>query len=83
MSHSEPIVLHSELAFFESHRLELVDRAAGKYALVKGSELVGVFETETEAIRAGYQRFGNEAFLVEQIVEADVPLKFTSFNLGI
>jgi len=83
MSRSEAITLQSELDFFENHRLELVDRASGKYALVKGSELVGVFETETEAIRAGYQRFANDGFLVKQIVEADVPLKFTSFDLGV
>ena len=83
MSRSESIVLGAELDFFESHRMELFERAAGKYALVKGSTLVNVFETELEAIRAGYQRFGNEAFLVKHIVEADVPLKFTSFNLGV
>jgi hypothetical protein len=83
MSHSEPVVLSSELDFFEHHRMEWLDRAAGKYALVKGSELIGLFETETEAIRAGYQRFGNEAFLVKHVVEADVPLNFTSFNLGV
>jgi hypothetical protein len=83
MSRSEPVALNSELDFFEHHRMELLDRAAGKYALVKGSELIGLFETEMEAVRAGYQRLGNEPFLVKQIVEADVPLNFTSFNLGV
>jgi hypothetical protein len=83
MTVSDAIVLRPELEFFEQHRLELLDRAAGKYALVKGSELIDVFETELEAIRAGYQRFGNEAFLVKHIVEADLPLTFTSFNLGV
>ena len=76
-------VLQQELDFFEKKRLELVARAPGKYALVKGSELIGIFDTELEAIRAGYQKIGNEAFLVKHIVEADVPLTFTSFNLGI
>jgi len=83
MSASEPIVPGTELDFFENHRMELLERAAGKYALVKGTTLIDVFETELEAIRAGYQQFGNEAFLVKHIVQADVPLKFTSFNLGV
>jgi hypothetical protein len=83
MGRSESIALSTELDFFESHRMELFERAPGKYALVKGSTLIDVFETELDAIRAGYQRFGNEAFLVKHILEADVPLKFTSFNLGV
>jgi len=76
-------ILQQELDFFEQQRVELFARAPGKYALVKGTELVGIFDTELEAIRAGYQKIGNEAFLVKHIVEADVPLTFTSFNLGI
>jgi hypothetical protein len=76
-------VLQKELDFFEQQRVELFTQAPGKYALVKDSELIGIFETELEAIRAGYQKIGNKAFLVKHIVEADVPLSFTSFNLGI
>jgi hypothetical protein len=76
-------VLQQELEFFEQQRLKLFARAPGKYALVKGANLIGVFDTELEAIRAGYEKVGNEAFLVKHIVEADVPLTFTSFNLGI
>lgn len=76
-------VLQQELEFFERQRLELFVRAPGKYALVKGAELIGIFDTELEAVRAGYRQIGNEPFLVKHIVEADVPLTFTSFNLGV
>ena len=76
-------VLMQELEYFEKHRIELFKDAPGKYALVKGEALIGIFDTELEAIRAGYQRIGNEPFLVKHVVEADVPLTFTSFNLGI
>ena len=76
-------VLQQELEFFERQRLELLARAPGKYALVKGAELIGIFDSELEAIRAGYRQIGNEAFLVKHIVEADVPFTFTSFNLGV
>lgn len=34
-------------------------RRKGKSALIKGEELVGIYDTEIEAVRAGYQRFGN------------------------
>ena len=82
MTTFETITLQTELDVFERLRLSLFDRAPGKYALVKGSDLVDTFSSEAEAIREGYRRFGNEAFLVKHIVEADVPLNFTSFNLG-
>jgi hypothetical protein len=82
MTTSATIALQAELDTFESLRMTLVDRAPGKYALVKRNDLVDTFETELEAIREGYRRFGNEPFLVKHIVEADVPLNFTSFNLG-
>ncbi|MGZ5476228.1 MAG: hypothetical protein ACXW3E_05275 [Thermoanaerobaculia bacterium] len=82
MTVTEAASFESEIDYFEKHRIELLSRAAGKFALVKGEKLVGVFETETEAVRSGYQQFGNEPFLVKHIVEADVPLNFTAFNLG-
>lgn len=76
-------LLEQELKFFEHQRLDLLARVPGKYALVKGAELIGIFDTELEAVRAGYRRLGNVAFLVKHIVEADVPLVFTTFNLGV
>ena len=75
-------ILQPELDFFEANRFKLLDQAAGKYALVKGAAIKGVYDTELEAVRAGYQLLGDEPFLVKHIVEADVPLSFTSFDLG-
>lgn len=74
--------LQEELEFFERQRFELFAQASGKYALIKGSTLIGIFDTELDAARAGYREIGNEPFLIKHIVEADLPLIFTSFNLG-
>ncbi len=71
-----------ELDYFERERMQLLSRAKGKFAVIKGEELIGVFDTEMDAVRAGYRRLGNEAFLIKHIVEADIPLNFTAFNLG-
>ena len=80
---AQPLVLQPELDYFETRRLELLAEAPGKYALIKGAALLGIYETELDAVRAGYQQIGNAPFLVKRIVEADVPLIFTSFNLGV
>ena len=83
MNVAETSSLEKELAYFDRHRPELLERAKGKFALVKGDALIDTFDSQFDAIRAGYREFGNEPFLVKQIVAVDVPLNFTSFNVGV
>jgi hypothetical protein len=83
MQGTSTIDLETELRYFNEHRAALLNDAAGKFALVKAEELIGVFDSETAAIRHGYQTLGNVPFLVKQITETDIPLTFTSFNLGV
>jgi hypothetical protein len=70
--------LLSELETFERHKAELLGSDEGKYVLIKGSEVIGVFESSMDAVGQGYERFGNVPFLVKQIVEVELPLLFTS-----
>jgi hypothetical protein len=83
MNVAETSALEKELSYFEQHRSELLARARGKFALIKNEELVDTFDSQFDAIRAGYRQFGNEPFLVKQIAAVDVPLNFTSFNVGV
>lgn len=83
MNVAESSPLEAELAYFEQHRSELLGRAKGKFALIKDQTLVDTFDSQVDAIRAGYRSFGNEPFLVKQIVAVDVPLNFTSLNIGV
>ena len=75
--------LDKELEYFDQHRTELLGRAKGKFALIKNEELVDIFDSQVDAIRTGYRKFGHVPFLVKQIVAVDVPLNFTSFNIGV
>jgi len=83
MNVTESSLLEKELAYFEQHRSELLARAKGRFALIKGETLFDTFDSQFDAIRAGYREFGNEPFLVKQIVAVDVPLNFTSFHIGV
>ncbi|HET8775640.1 MAG TPA: hypothetical protein VFP80_17705 [Thermoanaerobaculia bacterium] len=83
MTVAETSSLEKELAYFDQHRPALLERAQGKFALIKGDALIDTFNSQFDAIRAGYREFGNEPFLVKQIVAVDVPLNFTSFNVGV
>ena len=66
--------LATELRTFEQHRVELLQDHAGKHALIKGSEVVGIFDNDVAAAEAGYARFGLSRFLVKQVVAEDAPL---------
>jgi hypothetical protein len=76
-SHAES-VLEEELATFEDNLLDLLGRARGKYALVKGAEIVATFTAKSDAIAAGYEIYGNVPFLVNQVIYIADPLMFFS-----
>lgn len=63
--------LANELAYFNAHRSEWLAHYAGKFALIRGEELVGTFSSFPEAYSAGVDRFGSDQFLVRQIVAND------------
>ncbi len=67
-------VLDRELHTYEEHRAELLSRAEGKFVLIHDGELGGVYDTDTEAVTQGYQRFGIVPFLVRKIASHDEEL---------
>jgi len=75
--------LESETQTYEQHREELLGTAQGKFALIHGTEVAGVYDSKSDAIREGYRRFGNVPFLVKQILAVDVPQNFVSQLLGV
>jgi hypothetical protein len=83
MTVSHVTELETELRFFNQQRTQLLHDAPGQFALVKGESLIGIFDSETAAIRHGYENLGNVPFLVKKVTEVDIPLNFTSFNLGV
>ena len=74
--------LDREVATFEANRDRLLRNGAeGLYVLIKGNEVIGVFDTEAEAQTAGCARFGEAAFLVRQVRVEQPPL--TVFDVGV
>jgi hypothetical protein len=60
-------VLREEQACFARECVQLLATDPGKFVLIRGPRVVGVFATEEEAIRAGYEEFGPVPFLVRRI----------------
>jgi len=76
-------MLKKELETYKAQKSELIGKSKGKFALIKDDKVIDVFDTKIDAIRQGYERFGNVPFLVKQIVEVETPQNFTSNLLGI
>lgn len=73
------MVLEKELDTYQKKLPELKDHE-GKFILIHGEDVIDFFSTYEDAIKAGYQRFKLEPFLVKQ-VRAIEPIFYMSRNV--
>ena len=59
--------LAEEMPTFRVQLPELIERHEAEYVLIKGTQVVGLFHDQSQALREGYRRFGVRALLVRQI----------------
>jgi hypothetical protein len=57
----------AELATYDHHREELICASEGKFVLIRGEEIAGVWDTYADALEAGYEKYGLSPFLVKQV----------------
>jgi len=65
------MALEKELATYKRELPKLMPNA-GKFVLIHGDEVSGVWETYQDALQEGYRVFGLKSFLVKQIQAVDV-----------
>ena len=65
-----------ELATYAANMPSLQPHS-GKFVLIKGEQVVSIFDTYADALKVGYERFKLEPFLVKQIAPAERVLQFT------
>ncbi len=56
------MALEKELEFFAENKTQWAEAHWGKFVLVKGSELLGVYDNAETAIAEGAKRVGAESF---------------------
>jgi hypothetical protein len=66
VSRDMAMALEKELQTYKTKLPELL-ADEGKFVLIHGDEVVDVFGTYEDAIKAGYAKFGLDAFLVKQV----------------
>lgn len=77
------LILDAELKTFQCNRDQLLATGEGKFVLIHGEEVVGIYESKMDAISQGYQKFGNAPFLVKQILKVEIPQNFVSTLLAV
>ena len=69
MDKTEPLT--AELETYERQKQQLVAESEGKFVLIHGSEVAGVWDTYNDALKAGFEKFQLNPFLVKQIEGVD------------
>jgi hypothetical protein len=69
MTEPEKPLFEQEFEVFNANLPDWLARGLGGYALIRGTEVRGPYETQNDAINIGYETFGNVPFLVEPVVD--------------
>ncbi len=77
------LLLGEELKTYEREKQRLLGAYEGKFVVVRGEKVEGVFDSKEDAIKEGYARFGNVPFLVKQVLKVEVPQNFVSNLLAV
>jgi hypothetical protein len=72
-----------EQAYFQAHREEWLKTVRGKYALIKGEECIGFYDTDLKAYNEGVQQFGSPPFLIKRVLEEDEKLNIPALQFGL
>ncbi|MGX6566832.1 hypothetical protein [Cupriavidus necator] len=68
--------LELELATYQRELPNLL-ALEGKFVLIKGSEIVGTYDSYADALQTGYEKFKLDPFLVKQISHTEQVSYFT------
>jgi hypothetical protein len=71
MAPGEENRLEHELRYYETLKPELLRENEGKFVVIKGDTIAGVFDSFESGYLAGRERFGDTDFLVKQILTTD------------
>ena len=75
--------IETELAFYTEKKEELLAAHEGKYALIKGRELLGLFDTFPQAYEAGLRKVGNKPMLIKQVLRQEPVEHFPALEHGL
>jgi hypothetical protein len=76
-------MLDLERATYSENAAAWTAQHPGKFAVVKGDNLAGVFDTMDEALAAGARGFGLQPFLVRQLGQPPEQVSIPALAMGL
>ena len=76
------MALEREYAFFAENKDSLLEHHEGKFALIYGDSLIGVWDSKENAYNEGIEQLGNVAFLIKHIVAEDAVESIPALFVG-
>ena len=71
-------VQSKEIANYQQNKEAILRDNSGKFVLIKGDKIIGIYDTRNDAIKVGIDKFSNSPFLVKKISEVEESQNFTS-----
>lgn len=75
--------LATELEYFEEIKDQLLKQHEGRYALIVGRNLVGVYDHARDAYEQGVRTYGNIPMLIREIQPFERPVHVPALQLGL
>lgn len=69
INYSMKTKLNPDFEFFESNLPDLLKDHRGKFVLIKDKTIHGIYPTVEDALKNGYDKFGNTDFLIQEITD--------------
>lgn len=71
-------MFEKELEVYKRVRAEyLAQNPQGGFVVIKGEEILGVWQSRLDALKAGIDKYGDVPFLVKNINESDIAINFS------
>ena len=77
------MALDKELELFAKMKPELLKNHEGKFALIRGEEFIGAYDSAENAYAEGVKRFGCESFLVKKVTQEEEIYRNQALALGL
>lgn len=81
MAHSHQHEVDRNFEAFTKLLPELITLHPGKYALMHSGEVIDFFDTISDAVRYGHQKYGDLNFSVQEISTKNINLGYHSYAL--
>jgi hypothetical protein len=75
---ADQTALKEEIATYHA-RFEELKAHEGKFVLIHGAEVGGVFDSYADALKIGYEKYKLEPFLVKKIASAEIAQFITRY----